>query len=135
LSVALITHPACLEHDTGTWHPETADRLRYVLRALEGEAFLPLLREQAPRATEEELTRVHPADYVRAILAIRPEPGEHVPLDADTIMSAGSAEAALRAAGGSPRGRRATTPKPAAAWVSVFFQMPQSRPAMRRRRD
>jgi len=104
VSVALITHPACLEHDTGTWHPESAERLRHVLRALEDEAFLPLLREQAPLATEEQLTRVHPADYVQAILAIRPEPGEHVPLDADTIMSAGSAEAALRAAGGAVLG-------------------------------
>ncbi len=104
MSVALITHPACLEHDTGAWHPETADRLRVVLRALEDEAFLPLLRERAPLATEEQLTRVHPADYVQAILAIRPEPGETVPLDADTLMSAGSAEAALRAAGGAVMG-------------------------------
>ena len=104
MSVALITHLACLEHDTGAWHPECPDRLRYVLRALEDEAFLPLLREQAPLATEAQLTRVHPADYVQAILAIHPEPGQHLPLDADTIMSAGSAEAALRAAGGAIMG-------------------------------
>ena len=100
MTVALITHPACLEHDTGPWHPECADRLRGVLSALEGEEFLPLLRETAPAASESELARVHPLDYVRAILAIRPPPGEHVALDADTTMSAGSAEAALRAAGG-----------------------------------
>ncbi len=100
MSVALITHPACLEHDTGPWHPECADRLRSVLRALEGEEFLPLLRELAPLATAEQLTRVHPAAYVASILDNRPEPGESVPLDADTMMSAGSAEAALRAAGG-----------------------------------
>jgi acetoin utilization deacetylase AcuC-like enzyme len=99
LSVALITHPACLEHDTGTWHPESADRLRVVLRALEAEEFHPLLREAAPAATGEQLARVHAADYVAAILSIRPEPGETVALDADTVMSAGSAEAALRAAG------------------------------------
>jgi acetoin utilization deacetylase AcuC-like enzyme len=100
VTVALITHPACLEHDTGTWHPECADRLRVVLRALEAEEFVALLREAAPAATEEQLSRVHAADYVQAILAIRPEPGEIVALDADTLMSAGSAEAALRAAGG-----------------------------------
>jgi len=104
LSVALITHPACLEHDTGTWHPECPDRLRSVLRALEEEVFHPLLREEAPRATEEQLIRVHPLDYVQAILDIRPDPGQHLALDADTIMSAGSAEAALRAAGGAVRG-------------------------------
>ncbi len=100
MSVALITHPACLEHDTGAWHPECADRLRVVLRALEGEEFLPLLREEAPRATVGQLALVHPEKFIHSILAIRPEPGESVPLDADTLMSAGSAEAALRAAGG-----------------------------------
>jgi acetoin utilization deacetylase AcuC-like enzyme len=100
VSVALITHPACLEHDTGDWHPECADRLRYVLRALEGEEFLPLIRESAPLATEEQLTRVHPERYVTDLLAIQPEPGERVPLDGDTLMSHGSREAALRSAGG-----------------------------------
>ena len=100
MTVALITHPACLEHDTGAWHPECADRLRAVLRALESEEFLPLLREEAPRATVEQLVRVHPQAFVEAILAVRPAPGESVALDADTVMSAGSAEAALRAAGG-----------------------------------
>ncbi len=99
MTVALITHPACLEHDTGPWHPECADRLRAVLRALEGEEFLPLLRESAPQATAEQLERVHPANYVASILSIRPQEGESVPLDGDTLMSAGSAEAALRAAG------------------------------------
>jgi acetoin utilization deacetylase AcuC-like enzyme len=100
MSVALITHPACLEHDTGEWHPECADRLRYVLRALEGEAFLPLIRETAPLASEEQLQRVHPDYYVKDILSVAPQPGERVPLDADTIMSEGSREAALRSAGG-----------------------------------
>jgi acetoin utilization deacetylase AcuC-like enzyme len=100
LAVALITHPACLEHDTGPWHPECADRLRVVLRALEAEEFHALLREQAPLATREQLGRVHPARYIETILSLSPEPGERVALDADTVMSAGSAEAALRSAGG-----------------------------------
>ncbi len=100
LTVALITHPACLEHDTGPWHPECADRLRAVLRVLEGEEFLPLMREEAPLATVEQLCRVHPAEYVRAILDIAPAPGDSVAIDADTLMSHGSREAALRAAGG-----------------------------------
>ncbi len=67
---------------------------------MEDEAFLPLLREAAPEATIEHLTRVHPAEYVQSILNIAPEPGEIVALDADTLMSAGSCEAATRAAGG-----------------------------------
>ncbi len=100
MTVALITHPACLEHDTGPWHPERPDRLRRVLQALEHPHFSALLRDLAPLATEEQLGLAHPAEYVRAMLAVEVEPGQRVALDADTIMSAGSREAALRAAGG-----------------------------------
>ena len=100
MNTALFTHPACLAHDAGAWHPECPDRLRAVLRALEHPDFISLLRESAPEATVEQLTRVHPLKYVEAILAIRPAAGDVVQLDDDTAMSAGSAEAALRAAGG-----------------------------------
>ena len=99
MPTALITHPACLNHENGEYHPECPDRLRYVLAALEAEEFADLLRESAPHATKEQLTRVHPANYVDAILSIRPGAGEIVQLDADTAMNHGSAEAALRAAG------------------------------------
>jgi len=47
----------------------------------------------------EEMTRVHPQDYVEAILGIQPGPGEHVHVDGDTVMGQGSAEAVRRAAG------------------------------------
>jgi acetoin utilization deacetylase AcuC-like enzyme len=100
MTVALITHPACLEHDTGPWHPERPDRLRRVLQALEHPQFSALLRDLAPLATEAQLCLAHPPEYVQAILAVSPEPGQRVALDADTIMSTGSREAALRAAGG-----------------------------------
>ncbi|WP_428490175.1 histone deacetylase family protein [Rhodopila sp.] len=99
MTTALITHQACLEHDTGPYHPETADRLRAVLAALEAPEFAELLRESAPLATVEQLARAHPANYVDTILSIRPDAGETVRLDADTLMSSGSAEAASRAAG------------------------------------
>jgi acetoin utilization deacetylase AcuC-like enzyme len=99
VATALITHAACLEHDPGPYHPESPDRLRAVLRALEAPEFAALIREEAPRATIEQLVRVHPAALVDAILAIQPEEGDTVNLDADTAMSSGSAEAALRAAG------------------------------------
>jgi acetoin utilization deacetylase AcuC-like enzyme len=100
MKTTLITHPACLDHNTGPGHPERADRLRAVLRALEGDEFADLLREAAPRATVEQLVRAHSEDHVRSILAIRPDEGRLVALDPDTMMSAGSVEAALRAAGG-----------------------------------
>ncbi len=100
MSVALFTHLACLDHDPGSWHPECPDRLRAVLRALEAPEFAPLLREEAPPATKEQILRVHDAAYVASILGTVPALGEVVPLDADTVMSSGSADAALHAAGG-----------------------------------
>ena len=78
---------------------ERPARLRVVLEALEAQQFSMLAREEAPRATREQLMRVHPASYVDTILATRPEGDEHVVIDGDTAMGAGSAEAALRAAG------------------------------------
>jgi len=94
---ALITHPACLAHDTGEGHPERPARLRAVIEALDG---LDLLREDAPLATLEQLVRVHRESYVRALFAVRLGPGERAALDPDTVISEGSLEAALRAAGG-----------------------------------
>jgi acetoin utilization deacetylase AcuC-like enzyme len=104
MTTTLITHRACLDHDPGPYHPESSERLRAVIDALEAEVFAALWREEAPRATVEQLSRVHPRSFVEALIAIRPEPGETVALDGDTIMSEGSAEAALRAAGGAVRG-------------------------------
>ena len=104
MSVLLLTHRACLHHDPGPHHPECPDRLRAVLRALEQEEFAHLLRDEAPQATVEQLSRVHPERYVQAILSVRPEPDDSVALDGDTIMSWGSAEAALRAAGAAVAG-------------------------------
>lgn len=99
MTVLLLTHLDCLQHDMGEDHPESPERLRAVLRALDRQEFTELVRDQAVEATREHLTRVHPADYVDAILGIRPPPGEIVALDADTVMCHGSARAALLAAG------------------------------------
>jgi acetoin utilization deacetylase AcuC-like enzyme len=99
MSTVLITHPACLGHEPGEHHPESPQRLRAVLAALKGDEFASLRWQEAPAASREELTRVHPEDYVEAILRIRPEADELAMIDGDTLMSAGSAEAALRAAG------------------------------------
>ena len=100
MTVALFSHPACLAHDTGPFHPECPDRLRAVMQALEHPDFVPLLRESAPEATPEQLALAHPADYVRALLAVHPDPGNPIHLDGDTLISAGSAEAVRRAVGG-----------------------------------
>lgn len=98
MNTALFTHLDCLDHDTGFGHPECADRLRVVLSALEEESFMFLDRRDAPLASREQLIRVHPAAHVDAVLAAVPDSG-HFSLDGDTVLSPGSGQAALRAAG------------------------------------
>lgn len=94
----LYTHASCLQHDPGPAQPESPSRLRAVLQALDHDRFAAIDRVEAPRATREQLLRVHTAEHVDRILAIAPEQ-DTVRLDEDTLMSPGSAEAALRAAG------------------------------------
>jgi len=95
----LITHPACLEHRTPAGHPERPNRLRAVERALADERFQALIRVQAPAAALETIALCHPMDYVTAIRDATPA-HELVQIDADTAMSPGSFEAAIRAVGG-----------------------------------
>ena len=99
MSTLLITHSACLEHLTPLGHPERPDRLRAVERALEAEKFQTLARVQAPLAPLEVIALCHPMDYIEALREAAPKEGI-VHLDADTAMSPGTFEAALRAAGG-----------------------------------
>ena len=99
MSTLLITHPACLNHLTPSGHPERPDRLRAIERALEAEKFQTLARTQAPIADLEIVALCHPMDYVTEIRDATPSEGM-VRLDADTSMSPGSFEAALRAVGG-----------------------------------
>lgn len=98
MNTLLFSHPDCLDHDTGYGHPECADRLRVVLSALEDEAFMFLDRRDAPLATREQLERVHPPGHVTALLDAIPASG-HGSIDADTVLSPGTGQAALRAAG------------------------------------
>src|ERR1700722_13963671 len=95
MSTLFITHPACLDHLTPPGHPERPDRLRAVMQALEQEQFQHLARLEAPRATFETIALCHPLDYVTEIEAASPQQG-FARLDADTTMSPGSFEAALR---------------------------------------
>jgi len=99
MSTLLITHPACLEHLTPRGHPERPDRLRAVEQALEAEKFQTLARVQAPLAPLEVIALCHPMDYIAALREAAPKEGI-IHLDADTAMSPGTFEAALRAAGG-----------------------------------
>ena len=98
MTTLLYSHPACRDHDPGAMHPESPARLKAVLSALDGDAFEALERREAPRADTALIARVHPPEFVEAVLAAVPESG-HAALDMDTTLSPGSGEAALRAAG------------------------------------
>ena len=99
MTTLLISHSACLDHLMPPGHPERPDRLRAIEQALEDERFQTLAREKAPMAEMETIALCHPMDYVEAIKDASPDEGL-VRLDADTTMSPGSYEAALRCIGG-----------------------------------
>ena len=98
MTTLLYSHPACLAHDPGSYHPECPGRLKAVLERLGSAEFAGLERREAPLATVEQIARVHPREFVEALLASVPKNG-HRAIDSDTVLSAGSGEAALRAVG------------------------------------
>jgi acetoin utilization deacetylase AcuC-like enzyme len=99
MTTLLLTHPACLMHETGDYHPECPDRLKAITHILEHEDFSFLLRDEAPRVTTQQLLRAHSMEHVDHILSVIPANGELHQIDDDTIVSSQSGEAALRAAG------------------------------------
>jgi len=97
--VAYVTAGPAGRHDTGPSHPERAARLDAVERGVE-EAHLgeTLVRREARPASTEELARVHTPGHLERVRRFVEAGGRH--LDPDTVVSGGSWEAALTAAGG-----------------------------------
>jgi acetoin utilization deacetylase AcuC-like enzyme len=99
VSTAFVTHSDCLKHDMGAHHPERPERLTAIEDQLIASGVgQHLERHEAPLATDEQLARVHPLDYVRAIRQAAPQQGT-VHLDPDTAMNRWTLQASLRAAG------------------------------------
>ena len=96
MSFPIFSHSACLAHDTGPTHAESPARLAAVTAGLR-EAYPDLEWREAPRASRGQLLRVHTESLLHSVLESRPS--ERIWLDPDTILSAASAEAGLRAAG------------------------------------
>jgi acetoin utilization deacetylase AcuC-like enzyme len=97
MTTLIIHHDDCLRHDTGPRHPERPQRVRAVLAALEGLPGLELL--PAPKAEDEQLLRVHPPAHLERVRSTEPEEGRVTINEDDNLMSPGSYDAALRAAG------------------------------------
>ncbi len=92
------SHPDFLAHETGAGHPECANRLRSIEKALETPAFSKLIRQSPPLGTEQQIRLIHPQLHIDAIAKAIPEQGSHY-LDQDTVLSPGSKQAAFRAVG------------------------------------
>ncbi len=101
--LALLTHPACLAHDPGPDHPESARRLEAILARLDSDLVAPGTAAwiEAPSVEDADLLRVHGPDHL-ALLARIDRAGGGV-LDPDTVLGPGSLEAARRAAGAAVR--------------------------------
>jgi acetoin utilization deacetylase AcuC-like enzyme len=99
MTIGIISHPDCLLHDMGRMHPEKPERLEVIHKELVKSGLYADFKEYiAPLATQEQLLRVHSAEYVNHIFQTAPERGL-VSLDADTWMNPHTLNAALRAAG------------------------------------
>ncbi len=99
MTIAFLSHPDCLGHEVDPQHPEHADRLHAIADELISSTMdLALRHYDAPRATREQLVRVHDADYVQRVLSHDLAQGP-LHFDDDTTLGAGTLSAALRAAG------------------------------------
>ncbi len=92
-----LQHRSSLDHDTGP-HPEQPARIVAIERELEKRGWVGYERLSSPAADRDALTAVHPERHVNSIERISALGGGQ--LDLDTVVSTGSFEAALHAAGG-----------------------------------
>jgi acetoin utilization deacetylase AcuC-like enzyme len=92
-----LEHPSSLAHETGR-HPEQPARIPAILEELDRREWLGYERMQSPAASREELLAVHAERHIEMVRRAAESGG--APIDADTVVSPGSFEAALHAAGG-----------------------------------
>ena len=99
MTTAFLTHPDALAHQTPAGHPEQIARIDAIYSAIAAPEFAGLMRLDAPLGEEDQLLLCHPEHYVTRIRKAIPAAGMYQ-LDADTHVSPGSLDAALRGVGG-----------------------------------
>jgi acetoin utilization deacetylase AcuC-like enzyme len=99
MTLAIISHPDCALHFAGLGHPESPERVKVIQSALQAFPFKTKVHfHEAPLAEKAQLARAHDPNYVDWIFSIAPK-NEMTIVDADTVMSPETLQAALRAAG------------------------------------
>jgi acetoin utilization deacetylase AcuC-like enzyme len=98
-TTAFISHSDCGKHDTGWGHPEHVGRLRAIPKALREDPDLlkALDHVEGRHATEDELALAHDPRYIQSVRSLVEAGGGQ--LDADTVVSEGSWDAATAGAG------------------------------------
>jgi acetoin utilization deacetylase AcuC-like enzyme len=99
MTTAIVHHPIFREHDTGPGHPETPSRYSVVMHSLQSddELWPTLLEVQATEAARGDIQAAHsPQLYKHIERVVREGTGY---LDADTVVSMRSLDAAKYAAG------------------------------------
>src|SRR2546427_11202638 len=98
MRAAFVTHADCLKHEMGASHPERPERLAAIEDQLIASGIgQHLERYDGPLATDEQLARVHPLEYVKAIREVGPPEGT-IHLDPDPAMNPRGLHAALAGA-------------------------------------
>jgi acetoin utilization deacetylase AcuC-like enzyme len=100
MSTALVHHPIYEKHNTGPGHPETAERYRVVIDALKNDAELQkhitkITPEKAPQGLVQA---AHTKEHFKRVEGAFENGLDR--LDADTVISMQSFDAALFGAGG-----------------------------------
>jgi acetoin utilization deacetylase AcuC-like enzyme len=116
-ATGFVTSHAFLEHDTGPEHPERAARLVAIEERLAASGLAQeLCRLEPERADLAWLREVHDSNYVEAVH----QASLHGPqrLDADTVVSLGSWEAALLGVGGALEAARRVSSR---EWDNAFI--------------
>ena len=104
MRTAYITHDDCLKHDMGLDHPECPARMHAIKDQLIASGLLDFLSHyEAPKASKEQLARVHNSDYIDSIFHQSPQSGL-MQIDDDTAMNPHTLSAALHAAGATIKG-------------------------------
>jgi len=99
MSVAIVSHPQCMEHSMGAGHPECPARLNAISEQLIDSGLghvCPLY--QSKKVTKEQLVAAHQPHYIESLYANAPSQGVFV-IDADTQMMPQTLAAAQYAAG------------------------------------